>query len=538
MQNLKSGSQSLQKTALKALARRILKIASESMYNSEDIEKLKLQFASKYKCKIPLNSELLNSLDSEERARLRTILKTKPTRSLSGIVTIALMTAPMPCPGKCIYCPSFPNVPKSYTGAEPSTMRAALCDWDPSKIIKARLKQLQAIGHSTEKCEVIIQGGTWGALPKEYKQNYIKKMFDAFNGFESNSLEEAQSANETAMNKVVGLTFETRPDFCSEEEIKEMLNFGATRVELGLQSVYDDVLEFVKRGHDVKTVKEAIKRLKNFGLKVDLHVMLGLPKSSKERDVEMFRILFEDSDLRPDGLKIYPTAVIENTELYELWKTKKYKEIDDSYIIDVLTEAKSKYIPIYCRIKRIMRDIPTTKILAGYKFTNLRDIIRERLKKEGKKCRCIRCREIGQRFKFEGKLPQKPELKVFEYVASGGKEYFISFEDAEQDILLGFLRLRLCDKAFVRELHVYGEAVPINQEQINREQIAANKSNLTKVAIQHKGLGKKLLQTAEELAKRKGYNKLYVISGVGVRQYYAKQGYKFEKPYMVKDLKE
>ncbi|MEM4714222.1 MAG: tRNA uridine(34) 5-carboxymethylaminomethyl modification radical SAM/GNAT enzyme Elp3 [Candidatus Nanoarchaeia archaeon] len=509
------------KEELKKFAKEILK---SNLVDRNKIETLKLRFAEKFG-RIPLNSELLATLEDGEREELRKILKTKPTRTLSGVAVISVMTAPFGCPGKCIYCPTVSNVPKSYTGAEPSTLRGSLCEWDPFKIVSARLKQLAAIGHSIEKCEIIVQGGTWTALPKKYRENFIKKIFDACNGFESKDLENAQKANEVAKSRIVGLTFETRPDYCSKKDVKDMLKLGATRVELGLQSVYDDVLKKIKRGHDLKCAKEAIKRLKNFGLKVDLHVMLGLPGTTKQKDIEMFRILFEDADLRPDGLKIYPTAVLPNTELYEMWKKGEYKAINDEYILDVLTEAKSKYIPEYCRIKRIMRDIPTSKIVAGYTHPNLREYIRKKMENENKKCRCIRCREIGQKYKYENKLPKRQDLIIRSYDASGGKEFFISFEDSEQDILLGFIRLRLCDKAFIRELHIYGEAAPLDMN-----------AKLTEVAIQHKGLGKRLLQEAEKIAKENGYKMLYVTSGVGVRKYYASQGYVFKSPYMLKNL--
>jgi len=509
----------------------LVKTILEKNLGRGEIENLKLKFAKENNCKIPLNSELLEILEKENfdeecKEKFKELLKTKPTRTLSGIVTIAIMAPLMSCPGQCIYCPTVKGVPKSYTGAEPSTMRAALCNWDPEKIIKARLKQLQAIGHTTDKCEVIVQGGTWSAASKEWRTEYTKKIFDAFNGFSSENLEAAQTSNESAEHRVIGLTFETRPDFCSEEEVDFMLNLGATRVELGLQSVYDDVLTKIKRGHGLKEAINAIRILKNKGLKVDLHVMLGLPGSNKEKDIEMFRILFENPDLRPDGLKIYPTAVLPGTELYEMWAKGEYRAIGDDYIIDVLTQAKAKYIPKYCRIKRIMRDIPTTKILDGYKYTNLRDIIRKKLDQAGLKCNCIRCREIGQKYKYYGILPKTIELKTLRYEASGGKEYFISFEDPNLDILLGFIRLRLCQAAFVRELHVYGEALPIEAEKPN-----------SALAIQHSSLGKKLLAEAERIAKSAGYDKLFVTSGIGVRQYYAKQGYHLERPYMVKLLK-
>ncbi|MCX6775183.1 MAG: tRNA uridine(34) 5-carboxymethylaminomethyl modification radical SAM/GNAT enzyme Elp3 [DPANN group archaeon] len=494
--------ETMPKEAIRELALSLLKLNKQT---KDDIEKAKLKWAAKYKAKIPLNSSLLSAVNEKEREKLCTILRIKPTRTLSGVSTIAIMTKPMGCPGKCTYCPTSKIAAKSYTGFEPSAMRAKLNDWDSYKIVKNRLAQLQAVGHSTNKNEVIIQGGTFTWLPWKYQYDFIKRAFDAFNDRNAKDLVEAQKINETANNRVVSLIIETRPDFCSEKHIRQLLQLGVTRVELGLQSVYDDVLLAIKRGHSVQECKNAIKELKDAGFKVDLHIMIGLPKSTKKKDIRMFEILFEDEDFRPDGLKIYPVALLEGTELYRQWKRGEYKPINEKYIIDVLSEVKAKYIPPYCRIKRIMRDIPSTKISAGYDRLNLREFVQQNIHGKGLACRCIRCREVGQKYKLEGKLPKKVQLKTIEYEASGGKEFFISFEDAEQDILLGFARLRLTgEKAFLRELHVYGESVPIAGK------IAS--------ASQHKGLGKKLLAEAEKIAKKHKYNELSVLSGAGVKE--------------------
>lgn len=512
--------ETMPKEAIRELALSLLKLRNPSR---DDIERLKVKWTGKYRTKIPLNSALLDSVSGKDKEKLSAMLRTKPTRTLSGVSTIAIMTKPMGCPGKCIYCPSSKIAAKSYTGFEPSAMRAKLNDWDSYKIVKNRLQQLQAVGHSTSKNEVIIQGGTFTALPWDYQYNFIKRAFDAFNNKTAKTLEKAQQLNETADNRVVSLIIETRPDFCRQEDIQKLLQLGATRVELGLQSVYDNVLEIICRGHDLNETKRAIKELKDAGFKVDLHVMLGLPGSTKKKDVEMFRILFEDEDLRPDGLKIYPTAVLPDTKLFDMWKSDRYKPINEKYIIEVLTEAKAKYIPPYVRIKRIMRDIPSTKISAGYERLNLREFIQGKLYELNKPCRCIRCREVGQKYKNEGKLPKNVQLKLIEYEASGGKEFFISFEDNEQDILVGFARLRITkDRAFLRELHVYGESVPLEKS--------------IKSASQHKGLGKRLLAEAEKLAKENNRKELFVLSGVGVRDYYRKLGYTTKNYYMCKLL--
>ena len=510
--------ETMPKEAIKELAQAILKLKSPTRL---DIESIKLKWTGKYHSKLPLNSSLLSAVEGEDLEKLRAILKTKPTRTLSGVSTIAIMTAPMGCVGRCTYCPSSAIAPKSYTGYEPSAMRARLNDWDSYKIVKNRLEQLNAVGHSTAKNEVIIQGGTFTWLPWSYQENFIKRVFDAFNNKDAKDLEEAHKLNETSNNRVVALIIETRPDWCKTEHINQMLQLGATRVELGLQSIYDDVQAATMRDHGLDETKRAIKDLKDAGFKVDLHVMLGLPKTTKKMDIEMFRILFEDPDLRPDGLKIYPTAVILGTVLHHQWQKGEFKPKDEKYIIDVLTEVKPKYIPPYCRIKRIMRDIPSTKIAAGYKHLNLRQVIQGNLSKKGQACRCIRCREVGQKFKTFGMIPKSVKMKTIEYDASEGKEFFISFEDAEQDILLGFARLRITDdKAFLRELHVYGEAVPLTEN--------------IETATQHKGLGKKLLAEAERLAKENGKKELLVLSGTGVKPYYAKLGYSKKGHYMAK----
>jgi elongator complex protein 3 len=513
-------NETMPKEALKELALSLINLKNPSL---EKIELTKLRWSAKYHSKIPLNSSLLNSVSGKQKEKLCTILKTKPTRTLSGVSTIAVMTAPFKCPGKCIYCPSSKIAPKSYTGFEPSAMRGLRNNWDAYKIVKNRLAQLQAVGHITEKNEVIIQGGTFTTLPWSYQRNFVKKIFDAFNGIKAKTLKEAQKLNEKASNRVVSLIIETRPDFCTKKEIKKLLKLGVTRVELGLQSVYDDVLQKIKRGHDLAECKRAIKELKDAGFKVDLHIMLGLPGSTKKKDIEMFRILFEDEDLKPDGLKIYPTAVLPNTELYKIWKCGQYKPINESYIINVLTKVKAKYIPPYCRIKRIMRDIPGNLISAGYKRLNLREVVQLKLHEKGLSCRCIRCREVGHKYKKEGKLPKEIKLKIIQYYASKGKEFFISCEDLKQDILLGFARLRIAnDKAFLRELHVYGETVPLNKKNKN--------------AFQHKGIGKRLLAEAENIAKENKIKELLVLAGVGAKPYYKKLGYNEKGFYMTKTL--
>ncbi|MBS3065417.1 MAG: tRNA uridine(34) 5-carboxymethylaminomethyl modification radical SAM/GNAT enzyme Elp3 [DPANN group archaeon] len=477
--------------------------------NRNKIELIKNNWAKQQNIQAPLNSDIYNSMTDEQRIKFRDLLTTKPTRTLSGVSVIAIMTKPAGCIGRCTYCPTSELAPKSYTGYEPSSMRARRNNFDSYLIVKNRLEQLKKVGHPTDKNEVIIQGGTFTWMPWDYQYNFIKRTYDAFNNIDAKDLEDAKIINETADHRVVALVIETRPDWCKDEHIQKMLELGATRCELGLQSVYDYVLDKIKRGHNLDEAKRAIRELKDAGFKVDLHMMLGLPGSSKELDIDMFRILFEDQDLRPE------CGVIKGSELYNIWKAGDYEPINDGYILDVLEKIKPKYIPPYVRIKRIMRDIPSDHIEAGYKYLNIRQMLADK----GVQCRCIRCREIGHK-EVES---VKPELNIIEYNASNGKEYFISFDDKQSDSIIGFARLRLPEDtkhAFIRELHVYGQAIPLGESG----------------EVQHKGLGKRLLAKAEQIAKDAGRDEVLVLSGVGVKEYYRKLGYTSKGHYMSKSV--
>jgi elongator complex protein 3 len=499
-------------SSLKELAEQLKK---EPKLTKAKIENIKRDWAKKHNLgRIPLNSEI------QKYAPELDILKTKPVRTLSGVSVIAVMTAPLPCPGKCIYCPSSDIAPKSYTGHEPSAMRSRLNDFDPYKTVKNRLKQLKETGHTTEKNEVIIQGGTFPALPKEYQYNFVKRIYDAFNDKESSDLKEAQKINEIAKHRVIGLTIETRPDWI---DTNQFLEFGATRVELGVQTTSDEILKKIKRGHDIKTTIKAFRELKNAAFKINAHMMPGLPGSTFESDVKMFRELFTNPDFKPDMIKIYPTLVMEGTELYDLWKLGKYKPIDEQYMIDLLAEVY-KMVPPWIRIMRIQRDIPKTFIKAGPTKSNLRELAENALKYKNIQPKEIRFREIGHTYIRTKKLPEKIEIKTLEYEASEGKEIFISAEDVKNNILIGFARLRFPNNsnlALLRELHVYGEQTPIGE-----------KGN-----IQHKGYGSKLMEKAEQISKSNNKSKISVIAGVGVRQYYIKKlDYKQDGYYVSKEL--
>jgi elongator complex protein 3 len=519
----------------------IREIEEGKIKSKEELMRRKKELAREFNlAKIPTNADIF--LASNKRETLKELLKIKPIRTSSGVAVVAVMTRPFPCPhGKCIYCPGVNGVPQSYTGKEPATMRAIRNKFDPYLQVQDRLKQYFSTGHVPQKVELIIMGGTFTSFPKKYQIDFIKKCFLAMNFFRkrkpirSFTLEEAKRMNENANIRCVALVIETRPDYSKEKHVDMMLKLGATRVELGVQSVYDDVLKRIERKHKIKDVIEATRILKDSGFKVDYHIMLGLPGSNYERDKKMFEILFRNPNFRPDGLKIYPTLVIKGTKLYDLWKSGKYEPIDDRYVIELLSEVKPK-IPIYVRIKRIMRDISAKVIEAGPKKSNIRELIEERMNEKGVRCRCIRCREIAHKIMKERISPSDDiELSKYEYEASNGKEIFLSFEDRENDAIIGFLRLRKPSEeahrleikhkntAIIRELHVYGLMVPIGKR--------------IKKAFQHKGYGAALLSEAEKTAK-KYFNaeKILVLSGIGAKQYYRKFGYKDDGVYLSKKI--
>jgi len=494
---------------MKTLIRKLL----EKPLNYTEINELKKQYAERNKTKLPLNSDILAAATPEQRKELIKFLKTKPTRTISGVSIIAIMTPPQPCPGRCIYCPQGDNAPKSYTGFEPAAMRAQLNDFDPYKQVQNRLGQLNATGHDTSKNELIIMGGTFPSFSWKEQKDFIKNAFDGFNNKKSKDLKEAQKINETAENRVIGLTIETRPDWIFPEKFIEL---GATRVELGVQSTSDKILKGVCRGNTVKQVADATKELKDHAFKILYHIMPGLPGSTFNSDIKMFKTLFEDERFKPDMLKIYPTLVIKGTKLYDMWKKGEYKPVDENYMIKLLKEIY-KLCPKWIRIMRVQRDIPAQYIEAGPKKANLRQEVLRTLKSSNE----IRFREAGHSQISRKITPKNIEITVEKYKASEGDEYFISAEDVKQDILLGFCRLRIAKRkeALIRELHVYGLVTPIGKE-----------GN-----IQHVGWGKKLLEKAEEIAKQ-NKQEIIIISGVGVREYYKKFGYKLKQGYMWKSL--
>ncbi len=456
----------------------------------------------------------------------------KLARTISGVTPVAVMTKPMGCPGKCIYCPTYSNIPQSYTPESPVALRAKQYNYDAATQVKMRLKVFSEMGHPTDKVELIVMGGTFLAYPEEYQYKFIKDCFDALNEEPSSSLEEAKEKNEQAKHRCVGLCLETRPDFCGLEEIKKMLELGTTRVELGVQTLDDEVYKLVRRGHKVSDVIKATKLLKKHGLKVHYHWMPGLPGLTPEKDLELSRKLFEDSSFKPDGLKLYPTMVVEGTELERWYHEGKYQPYDDETMINLLIKIKA-IVPKYVRISRVLRDIPAKFIVAGLK-DSLRSLLKERMEEQGLTCKCIRCREYGHRSR-DGWEVGEPRLSRLDYEASGGREIFLSFED-ERETLFGLLRLRIQSEAIpgleeetngkaaiIRELHIYGPEVSLKERDPK--------------AAQHKGLGRALLKEAERIAlKEYGISKIAILSGVGAKEYYREFGYHPKSSYMLKSL--
>jgi len=511
-----------------------------------DLASFKRGVSKKYKILCPSNIELLKAYHKlvknkrvEKSERIEFLLRTRPIRSLSGIVNISVLTKPYPCPGKCLYCPIEKGIPKSYVSGEPAVERAKMLNYDPYLQMKRRIEMLESEGHPTDKIELRIVGGTWSYYPKKYQNWFVTRCFAACNAElhgtkrgitrKIKSLKEEQKINERAKHRIVGLSIETRPDFIDEKEIKHLRKLGVTMVELGVQSIYDNVLKLNLRGHGAKEIILATKLLKDAGFKILYQMMPNLPGSNLKRDEKMFEELFENPDFQPDLLKIYPCALLKEAPLYKLWKIGKYKPYTKGQLINLLKSIK-KRIPYYVRIQRITRDIPSQKIIeGGAKVSNLRQILAALAKKEGWKCKCVRCREV------KGNYDPKEKLYLFrqDYNASNGKEIFLSFENPEgkpsasygagkNRKLYSLLRLRITSvgEAIIREIHTYGLLVPIAER---------------KIAPQHRGLGKKLIKEAEKIAKEEfDLKKIAVISGVGVRNYFLQLGYELEETYMIK----
>lgn len=474
---------------------------------------------------------------------LERFMRKADIRTLSGIAVVTSLCKPYNCPGNCIYCPLEAKMPKSYLSSEPAAARALGLAFDPYEQMQKRIDMLRRSGHPTDKIEYIIKGGTWNAYPLKYQYWFILESFRACNNLTrrkvktrfitSQSIEELQELLEVEQNyndkiakhKIIGLTLETRPDAVNPTTIYHMRQQGCTRIELGLQAPDNKILKLVDRGHTVQQFRDAMTLLRNAGFKVDLHFMPDLPGTTAKHDVEMYKSLFTDPGFKPDMVKIYPCTVIKSAPLYKWYKAGKYKPYPEKKLFEALMEMKSA-TPRYCRISRLIRDIPTNDITAGNSITNLREYLAVEMKKRGLKCNCLRCREVGHSTLSPDHLTTSPpKLFIDEYDTTGGREYFLSFEDKKRQIVYGFLRLRLlADKSlsYIRELHTYGQLLDLGTK--------------SKSASQHKGLGKKLVEEAEKIAKKNKFKKVAVISGVGVRGYYRKLGYKKQGTYMTKSI--
>ncbi len=523
-------------------AARAKKLDAE-IFNSIKRKFLRVETGIKH---IPTTAELLKSYHNlvqknklKPNTKIEQALVKRAVRTLSGVSIVTVLTKPFPCPGQCIYCPTDARMPKSYLADEPAAARALTLRFDPFEQVKQRIAALKKNGHPADKIELIVKGGTWNAYPLNYQYWFILRCFEAANNKKGRTTKElkdiekikkqlaqAEKKNEIGKHRVVGLTLETRPDFINPKTALTMRELGCTRLEIGVQTTDKKILQTIKRGHGTEEIKNATKLLKQYGFKVDFHLMPQLPGSTPKKDLQMLKEIFSNPDYRPDMIKIYPCTVIENSELYEWLKAKKYHPYSDKKLIEILKEFKTT-VPRYVRISRLIRDIPSHHIHAGNKVTNLRQVIQSEMLAEGTSCQCLRCREIGHTsLKKEDAEKLTPKLFVEEYESSNGKEYFLSFEDKKRCVVFAFCRLRI-DKngiypAFIRELHTYGQTLVIGTKK--------------RTASQHKGWGKKLMIEAERIAKKKKCAKIAVISGIGVRDYYRHLGYKLENTYLVKKL--
>lgn len=519
----------------------IQKLIKNKAKTPADLATAKRKISKIFKAPCPSNIELLevyHKFLQEKRIKksenLEKLLVKKNVRSLSGVIIVSVLTKPHPCPGKCIYCPNEKGLPKSYLSGEPAVERAKTLKFNPYLQTDKRIESLLKQGHPIDKIELRIIGATWSSYPEKYKIWFIKECFRAANEFYRKTksinnkktawsdLKKEQKKNEKTKCRIVGISVETRPDLISPAEIIKIRKYGVTMVEIGVQTVFDDVLKKCRRGHQKKEIIKATKMLKEAGLKVMYQMMPNLPGSDLKKDLACFEIIFRDENFKPDWLKIYPCLVCENSELYRLWRKKEYQPYADNDLTELLIKIK-KIVPPWVRISRLIRDIPGFQIKAGCKISNLREIIQRELVKRNLKCNCIRCREVKENYDPR----EKAVLLRQDYDASGGREIFLSFENKN---LLAFCRLRIGESflpvlknaALVREIHTFGQMVPVGGKMI---------------AAQHKGLGKKLLKEAERIAKEEFHlNKIAVISGIGARNYFRKAGYRLKEEYMVKSI--
>jgi len=472
-------------------------------------------------------------------------IRMKPVRTLSGVTTVTVLTKPYPCPGKCIFCPTDVRMPKSYLPDEPGAMRALEHDFDPYAQVHARLHALRSLGHPVDKIELLILGGTWSAYRRDYQEWFVARCFDAMNEFEiepagpmpgaagstpgdGTGLAEQHSRNESAGSRNVGLVIETRPDEITPDELRWLRQLGVTKVQLGAQSLDDRILDLNQRGHDVACTRRAVSLLRAAGFKIVLHWMPNLLGASIESDHVDFGRLW--AGMCPDEIKIYPNQLLANAELYEVWKRGEFTPYTTHELIGLLADLKPT-IPRYCRVNRIIRDIPSTNVVEGNRRTSLRLDVHAELQRRGARCQCVRCREVRD-------IPVESEQLFFDdliYSADHAEEHFLSF-NTPQDGIAGFARLSLPTRqssstqmeelkgaAMIREVHVYGQSLAVGAERAG--------------AAQHSGLGTRLLAQAETIAAGLGFSRLAVISAVGTRQYYLERGYERGDLYLLKSLR-
>jgi elongator complex protein 3 len=456
-----------------------------------------------------------------------TTLQVKPTRSQAGVTVVTVLTKPYPCPGKCIFCPTDARMPKSYLHDEPGAMRAERHAFDPYEQTRARIEALEQIGHPADKIELLILGGTWSSYKRDYQEWFVKRCLEAMNGVETGSLVRAQDMNATGPRRNVGLVVETRPDHIDADELRWMRYLGVTKVQIGVQSLDDRILALNNRGERVADTREAMRLLRLGGFKIHAHWMPNLLGATPESDVEDFGRLWSDPAIRPDELKIYPCMLLENAELYEYWGRGEYRPYSEEEIVEVLVACKAQ-TPPYVRISRVIRDIPTTNVVEGFKRANLREVAQRRMAERGQQCRCIRCREVRRQIVDPAELSLRTET----YETDATTEHFLSFETEE--FIAGFLRLslphadveqpmpELSGQAMIREVHVYGPAVPVGEASSGE--------------AQHVGLGTRLLDEAKRLAGAAGFERIAVISAIGTREYYARHGFELDGLYMSADL--
>ena len=458
-------------------------------------------------------------------------LRAKPTRTLSGVAPVTVLTKPFPCPGECIFCPEFSSMPKSYLPDEPGALRAGQLEFDPYLQTALRIRAMENIGHNTDKVELLILGGTWSYYPADYQEWFIRRCLDAMNGEDSATLKVAQRHNESAPHRNVGLVIETRPDYIDEAEVVRLRRLGVTKVQIGVQSMDDDILLRNRRGHTVKQTRQAFRLLRAGGLKIHAHWMPNLLGATPDSDRADFARLWDDPALRPDELKIYPCSLIANTELYQCWQNGEYRPYTDQELVDLVADCKT-HVPPYCRINRVMRDIPAGHVVAGSTRSNLRETVQRVMKARGQHCQCIRCREVRQ----EKVNAETLVLQELAYDTDATTEHFLSFVTPEpgrgqaSPRLAGFLRLSLprehgfldeiAGAAMLREVHVYGPALEIGVESEGQ--------------AQHAGLGTRLIERAAEIAREAGFKRLAVIAATGTRDYYRARGFELGELYMTR----